>query len=70
MMECPVYEQLEKDRKIAHEEWTYFYVPANKPIHFLSDGSAKRNAKEKKKKLDEINDRIALHQQGCAVCKR
>lgn len=69
-MECPVYEQLEKDRKIAHEGWTYFRVSENKPIHRLSDGSAKRKAKEKKKKLDEINERIGLHRQGCAVCKR
>jgi hypothetical protein len=69
-MGCPVYERLEKDRKIAHDEWTYFYVSKNKPIHGLSDASAKRHAKEKKKELDEINDQIRLHRQGCEICKQ
>jgi hypothetical protein len=69
-MECPVYEQLEKDRKIAHEEWTYDCVSENKPIHFQSVGKAKQKAKEMKEKLAEINERIGLHRQGCVVCEQ
>jgi hypothetical protein len=69
-MECPILKQLETDRKIEWDSWTYFYSSENKSLRGISDRQSKQHAREARKKLDATIQRISLHERSCETCKQ
>jgi hypothetical protein len=69
-MECSVLKQLQAEKKIAWDKWTYLHNPANKDIRGMSTRKSKEEAEKARKEFDELRRNIQIHPKYCESCKK
>ena len=67
-MPCAVFDKLCSDHARIQSEYAYFAYPQNKTLRRTSDRMSKQMARDAKRKMSEITQRINWHQQECQEC--
>ena len=67
-MACAALDKLCCDHARVQSQYAYFAYPQNEALRRTSDRLSKEMARDAKRKMTEITQRINWHQQECQEC--